>query len=81
MASVAILLFTSVMRFSKSRLQVITDCGCIIATLLSVRTAANRNVGRGELKKSWSTEKKLTDDFPTRDNLVNANIIWSAVRL
>ena len=51
-ASVAILLFTSVIKFSRSRLQTITDWGCIMATLFKVRTAANRRVGLGELKKS-----------------------------
>ena len=52
MANVAILRFTSVMRFSKSRLQVVTEVGCIMATLFNVRTAANLRVGRGELKNN-----------------------------
>lgn len=52
MAKVAMLRLTSVMRFSKSRLQVVTEVGCIIATLFKVRTAANLKVGRGELKNN-----------------------------
>jgi len=51
-AKVAILLLTSVIRLSKSRLQTITDCGCMMATLFKVRTAANLKVGLGELRKS-----------------------------
>ena len=57
-ASVAILRLTSVIKFSKSRLQVVTEVGCIMATLFKVRTAANRNVGRGELRNSWRTTKE-----------------------
>ena len=54
-ARVAILRLTSVIRFSRSKLQVVTDIGCTMATLLSVRTAANLRVGRGELRNSWRT--------------------------
>ena len=52
MANVAILRLTSVIRFSRSRLQVVTEVGCIMATLFNVRTAANLSVGLGELKNS-----------------------------
>ena len=58
MASVAILRLTSVIRFSRSRLQVVTEVGCIMATLFKVRTAANLKVGLGELKNSCRTERK-----------------------
>ena len=57
-ARVAILRLTSVIRFSKSRLQVVTEVGCIIATLFKVRTAAKRRVGRGELKNNCNTVTK-----------------------
>ena len=52
MANVAMLLLTSVIKFSKSRLQVVTEVGCIMATLFNVRTAAKRRVGLGELRNS-----------------------------
>ena len=55
-ANVAMLLLTSVIKFSKSKLQVITDCGCIIATLFNVLTAANRSVGLGELRNNCKTK-------------------------
>lgn len=58
MASVAILRFTSVIKFSRSKLHTITDCGCMMATLFNVRTAANLKVGRGELKNNCRTEEK-----------------------
>ena len=58
MASVAILRLTSVIRFSRSRLQVVTEVGCIMATLFNVRTAANLKVGLGELKNSCRTERE-----------------------
>lgn len=41
MASVAMLLLLSVIRFSRSRLQAVTAAGCFIATLFRVLTAAN----------------------------------------
>ena len=56
-ARVAMLRLTSVIKFSRSKLQVVTDMGWAIATLFKVRTAANLRVGRGELKKSWRTKK------------------------
>ena len=52
MAKVAMLRFTSVIRFSRSRLHVVTEVGCIMATLFNVRTAANLRVGRGELRNN-----------------------------
>ena len=55
-ARVAMLRLTSVIKFSRSKLQVVTDMGWAMATLFKVRTAANLRVGRGELKKSWSTK-------------------------
>lgn len=51
-ARVAMLRLTSVIKFSRSKLQVVTDMGCVMATLFNVRTAAKRRVGRGELRKS-----------------------------
>lgn len=54
-ARVAMLRLTSVIKFSRSKLQVVTDMGCVIATLFKVRTAANLSVGRGELRKSCNT--------------------------
>ena len=51
-ASVAMLRLTSVIKFSRSKLQVVTDMGCVMATLFNVRTAANLRVGRGELRNS-----------------------------
>uniref|UniRef100_A0A6B0UHN5 Putative secreted protein n=1 Tax=Ixodes ricinus TaxID=34613 RepID=A0A6B0UHN5_IXORI len=56
MARVAIDRFTSVIRFSRSRLHDVTAAGCAIATLFRVRTAAKRRVGFGELQKSWRME-------------------------
>ena len=41
MARVAMERFTSWIKFSRSRLQAVTALGCVIATLLRVRTAAN----------------------------------------
>ena len=55
-ASVAMLLLTSVIRFSRSRLHAVTAAGCFMATLLRVLAAANLSVGLGELQKSWRTE-------------------------
>lgn len=57
-ASVAMLRLTSVIRFSRSKLQVVTDMGCVMATLFNVRTAANLSVGRGELRNSCNTVKQ-----------------------
>ena len=54
-ASVAMLRLTSVIRFSRSKLHVVTDIGWVMATLFNVRTAANLRVGRGELRNSCST--------------------------
>ena len=59
-ASVAMLRLTSVIRFSRSKLQVVTDMGWVIATLFRVRTAANLRVGRGELRNSCRTKKMYT---------------------
>lgn len=47
MANVAMERLESVIRFSKSTLQLVTLVGWAIAILLSVRTAANRNAGFG----------------------------------
>ena len=58
-ASVAILRLTSVMRFSRSKLHVVTDMGCVMATLFNVRTAANLRVGRGELRNSCNTVEQV----------------------
>ena len=58
-ASVAILRLTSVIRFSRSKLHVVTDMGCVMATLFNVRTAANLRVGRGELRNSCSTVEQV----------------------
>ena len=33
--------------------------GCVMATLFKVRTAAYLRVGRGELRKSWSTVEQI----------------------
>ena len=55
-ASVAMERLASVIKFSMSRLHVLSACGWLIAILLSVRTAAKRSVGLGELRKSCSTE-------------------------
>ena len=55
MARVAMERLESLMRPSMSMLHGITASGCIIATLLSVRTAAKRRVGLGEQRKSWRT--------------------------
>merc|ERR1719376_1745149 len=52
MASVAMLLFTSVIKFSRSKLQVVTADGCFMATLFKVLTPAYLNDGLGEDKKS-----------------------------
>lgn len=51
-ARVAILLLESEIKFSMSRLQVVTDNGWVWATLFRVRTAAKRSDAFGELKKS-----------------------------
>lgn len=56
MARVATLRFWSAIRFSMSRFTVLSELGCVMATLLSVRTAANRSVGRGDERNSCSTE-------------------------
>ena len=45
-ARVAIDLFESVIKFSRSTLHDITALGCVIAILFKVRTAAKRSVGR-----------------------------------
>lgn len=58
MASVAMLRFTSVIKFSRSRLQLVTDAGWIMATLFKVRTAANLKVGLGELRNNCKTRKR-----------------------
>lgn len=50
-ASVAMERFTSWIRFSRSRLQAVTALGCVMATLLRVRTAANLEGGNGEREK------------------------------
>lgn len=55
MANVAILLLLSVIRFSISRLQVVTDNGCVCATLFNVRSAENFKEGLGELKNNCNT--------------------------
>ena len=39
-------------RFSMSMLHVVTDSGCVMATLLSVRTAAKRSTGFEDDRKS-----------------------------
>lgn len=54
-ARVAIDRFASVMRFSMSRLHVVTDSGCVMATWLRVRMAAKRNVALGADKNSCRT--------------------------
>ena len=55
MASVAMERLESVMRFSISRLQVVTVSGWVMATRLSVRMAANRSVALGDDRKSCRT--------------------------
>lgn len=55
MAYVAIERFESVIRFSISRLQAVTACGCDCDSLFNVFIAANLRTGLGEDRKSWST--------------------------
>ena len=70
-ARVAMLRLTSVIKFSRSKLQVVTDMGCVMATLFNVRTAANLRVGRGELRKSCSTVgENQTCCIQTSNNVV-----------
>mmetsp|Transcript_12633 Transcript_12633/g.31109 ORF Transcript_12633/g.31109 Transcript_12633/m.31109 type:complete len:206 (-) Transcript_12633:961-1578(-) len=64
MASVAIERFTSVIRFSMSRLHVVTASGCVMATRFSVRTAAKRSVALGDDRNSCST---VTAGVSSRD--------------
>ena len=70
MAKVAILRFTSVIKFSRSRLQLVTDAGCVMATLFNVRTAANLSVGLGELRNSCKTGKKWISGFSISINVL-----------
>mmetsp|Transcript_39177 Transcript_39177/g.99261 ORF Transcript_39177/g.99261 Transcript_39177/m.99261 type:complete len:222 (+) Transcript_39177:1379-2044(+) len=56
MAKVAMLRFWSLISDSMSMLQFVTAMGCVMATLLRVRTAAKRSTGLEELRKSCSTE-------------------------
>mmetsp|Transcript_34571 Transcript_34571/g.109228 ORF Transcript_34571/g.109228 Transcript_34571/m.109228 type:complete len:222 (-) Transcript_34571:842-1507(-) len=55
MARVAMERLLSEMRLSMSMLQLVTAMGCVIATLLRVRTAAKRSTGLDDERKSWST--------------------------
>mmetsp|Transcript_25184 Transcript_25184/g.54741 ORF Transcript_25184/g.54741 Transcript_25184/m.54741 type:complete len:225 (+) Transcript_25184:1555-2229(+) len=55
MAKVAMDLFWSAMRLSMSMLQLVTASGCVMATLLRVRTAAKRSTGFELERNSWST--------------------------
>jgi len=55
MASVEMDLLLSEMRLSMSMLQLVTAMGCVIATLLSVRTAAKRSTGLLDERNSCST--------------------------
>lgn len=55
MANVAIDLFESVIKFSRSKLQAVTAAGCDIATWFRVLTAANRKVGLGEPQNTCRT--------------------------
>ena len=56
MANVAIDRLTSVIKFSMSRLQVVTHNGCVMAILFNVRTAPKRTVALGELKNNCKTK-------------------------
>jgi hypothetical protein len=67
-ANVAIERFTSVIKFSISRLHVVTHCGWVIAILLSVRTAAKRTVALAELKNNCNTVVTPTNQ-PTNQSV------------
>lgn len=54
-ANVAIDLFESVIKFSKSKLQAVTAVGWLMATWFSVLTAANRSAGFGKPQNTCRT--------------------------
>lgn len=59
MANIATFRFGSVIKFSKSTLHGETQVGCVMASRLKARTAANFNVGFDEPRKNCNTEWKF----------------------
>ena len=62
MASVAMLLLESEIRFSRSTLHEVTASGWTMAILFSVFTAENRIVGLEDVKNIWRTANQVCED-------------------